>query len=82
MAYKMAARNKYKRLWYVNRCTDFVYHNSSNLCYLFLKCMLELFNDTFKYGFNFKVNVKFKVKYQKIVKKCLFRNFLLLLYQS
>ena len=31
----------------------------------FLKCMFELFHDTFTYGYNFKVNVKFKVKYLK-----------------
>ena len=49
----------------MNRCTDFVYHNSSNLIYLFLYCMFEHFNDTFKYGFKFKVKVKFKVKYEK-----------------
>ena len=31
--------------------------------------MFELFNDAFKYGFNFKVKGKFKVKYKKIVKR-------------
>ena len=41
--------------------------------------MYELFNDTFKYGFNFKVKVKFKVKYKKIVKKGKFHKCLLLL---
>ena len=30
--------------------------------------MFELFPDTFTYGYNIKVNVKFKVKYKKIVK--------------
>ena len=30
--------------------------------------MFELFNDTFKYGFNVKVKVKFKVKYEKAKK--------------
>ena len=33
--------------------------------------MFELFNDTFKYGFNVKVKVKFKVKYEKIAKNWL-----------
>ena len=33
--------------------------------------MFELFNDTFKYGFNVKVKVKFKVKYEKKAKKWL-----------
>ena len=36
IASKMAAWNKYKRLWYMDRCTDFMFHNSSNLWYLFL----------------------------------------------
>ena len=31
--------------------------------------MFERFNDTFKYGCNFKVKVKCKVKYETIVKK-------------
>ena len=31
--------------------------------------MFELFQDTFKCGFNGKVKVKFKVKYEKIVQK-------------
>ena len=33
--------------------------------------MFEFFNDTFKYSLNLKVKVKFKVKYEKIVKKAL-----------
>ena len=65
MASKMAARNKCNGLWYMNGCSDFMYHNSSNLWYLFLQCMFELFNDTFKYVLNVKVKVKFKVKYEK-----------------
>ena len=44
--------------------------------------MFELFNDTFKYGVNFKVKVKFKVKYEKKRKKGYIHNYLLLLYQS
>lgn len=28
--------------------------------------MLQLFNNTFKYGFNCKVKVKFEVKYEKL----------------
>ena len=34
--------------------------------------MFELFNDTLKYGFNVKVEVKFKVKYEKSEKKANF----------
>ena len=30
----------------------------------FLKCMFKLFRDTFTFGYNVKVNVKFKVKYK------------------
>ena len=35
----------------------------------FLLYIIELFQDTFKCGFNGKVKVKFKVKYGKIVQK-------------
>ena len=34
--------------------------------------MSELFNDTFKYGFNFKVKVKFKVNYKNSEKRANF----------
>ena len=44
--------------------------------------MFELFNDTFKYGFNVKVKVKFKVKSKKSEKNGQFHYYLLLLYQS
>ena len=30
--------------------------------------MFELFHNTFTYGYNFKVNVKFKVKYKEMKK--------------
>ena len=34
--------------------------------------MFKLFIDTFKYGYNCKVKVKFKIKYRKILKKVQF----------
>ena len=44
--------------------------------------MFELFQDTFKCGFNGKVKVKFKVKYEKKGKKGKLPYYLLLFYQS
>ena len=34
--------------------------------------MFEILNDTFKYGLNFKVKVKFKVKYENSEKSAYF----------
>ena len=44
--------------------------------------MFEPFQDTFKYGFNGKVKVKFKVKYEKSAKKGKLPYNLMLFYQS
>ena len=44
--------------------------------------MSEVFNDTFECGFNGKVKVKFKVKYEKIVQKRLIALLSFLFYQS
>ena len=65
MASKMAARNKCKGLLYMICYTDFMYFDTSCKWHLFLLYMFELFQDTFKCGFNGKVKVKFKVKYEK-----------------
>ena len=40
--------------------------------------MFKQFNDIVKYGFNYKVKVKFKVKYENIEKKCYVHNNVLL----
>ena len=44
--------------------------------------MFELFNDTFKIWFQFQGQGQIQGQIRKIVKKCLFYKFVLLLYQS